>query len=102
MDLMDILKDKSQVIKYLLNSIANADKVSSGLRGMKERGFTEQGMIDKVVEVSALQAEQIKAISTIVLIYVANNNFDGDVAHLLNKFGRGEEALQQMFKNKFG
>lgn len=35
---------KGKVINYLLSSIANAHKVSSGLRGMEERGFTEQGM----------------------------------------------------------
>ena len=59
-------------------------------------------MLDKVVEVTAMQTKQIELLSVIALVYMGNSSFDRDVALILNRMGKGEEALQQMFKNKMG
>lgn len=69
---------------------------------MKERRFSDRGMLDKVVEVTAMQTKQIELLSVIALVYMGNSSFDRDVALILNRMGKGEEALQQMFKNKMG
>jgi len=54
------------------------------------------------VEVTAMQTKQIELLSVIALVYMGNSSFDRDVALILNRMGKGEEALQQMFKNKMG
>lgn len=100
MDLMDLLKDKERLIKYIISTLQNADKTYKGLLSMKERRFSDRGMLDKVVEVTAIQTNQIELLSIIALVYMGNSSFDRDVALILNRMGRGEEALQQMLKNK--
>lgn len=100
MDLIDLLKDKERLIKYIISTSQNADKINKGLLFMKERRFSDRGMLDKVVEVTAMQTKQIELLSIIALVYMGNSSFDRDVALILNRMGRGEEALQQMLKNK--
>ena len=36
----------------------------------------------------------------LIMVYVSGDNYQSDVAHALVKMGRGEEALQEMFKQK--
>jgi len=100
MDLLDILKNKESVIRTLLKALNDSDKYTEGLKSMKERGFSQDGMLEKVIAVSAAQSQQIKAISLIALVYAQGGNFDQDVATALNKMGRGEEALRAMLDKK--
>lgn len=100
MELMDLLKDKEKVIRYVLNISKNACKIEDGILSMRKRGYTDGGMIDKLAEVAAMQTRQIELLSVIALVYMGNISFDRDVALILNRMGRGEEALQQMLKNK--
>lgn len=100
MELMDLLKDKEKVIRYVLNISKNASKIEDGILSMRKRGYTDGGMIDKLAEVAAMQTKQIELLSVIALVYMGNIYFDRDVALILNRMGRGEEALQQMLKNK--
>lgn len=100
MELMDLLKDKEKVIRYVLNISKNASKIEGGILSMRKRGYTDGGMIDKLAEVAAMQTRQIELLSVIALVYMGNISFDRDVALILNRMGRGEEALQQMLENK--
>lgn len=100
MELMDLLKDKEKVIRYVLNISKNASKIEDGILSMRKRGYTDGGMIDKLAEVAAMQTRQIELLSVIALVYMGNMSFDRDVALILNRMGRGEEALKQMLKNK--
>jgi hypothetical protein len=100
MELMDLLKDKEKVIRYVLNISKNASKIEGGILSMRKRGYTDGGMIDKLAEVAAMQTKQIELLSVIALVYMGNISFDRDVALILNKMGRGEEALQQLLENK--
>lgn len=102
MELMDLLKDKEKVIRYVLNISKNASKIEDGILSMRKRGYTDGGMIDKLAEVAAMQTRQIELLSVIALVYIGNSSFDRDVALILNRMGKGEEALQQMLKNKMG
>lgn len=65
MDIADLLKDKRGVLKYILQTIESSTKNSKGLLSMKERGFSDAGMLEKVIEVTAIQSSQIQALSMI-------------------------------------
>lgn len=95
MDLMDLLKDKERIIKYIISTLQNADKINKGLLSMKERRFSDRGMLDKVVEVTAMQTKQIELLSIIALVYMGNSSFDRDVALILNRME--EEEIKTTF-----
>ena len=97
--LFDILKDKKAVIKFLMDSMSSNEKQTVGLRKLKE-STDVNFKIDKLLEVTANQSAHIKTMSLILLVYAQSSDFDMNVAQMLNKMGRGEEALKQMFKNK--
>lgn len=99
--IMDMLKNKGDVINFLLETIESNNKMSNGLRKLTESNNQEFKM-NKLLEVVANQSIQIKHLSLLLLIYAKSSDFDKDMAIMLNKMGRGEEALKQMFKNKFG
>jgi hypothetical protein len=99
MDIADMLKDKKDVIKFLLKTIETNSKMTQGLRGLKT-SQNEHFKTEKLLEVVANQGEQIKHMSLLLLCYSQGCNFDSDIAIMMNKMGRGEEALKQMFKNK--
>lgn len=98
-DILNLLKDKSALLKYILTMIGSSDKFARNLPELRQRGWSEQGKLDKVLEVSAIQSQQIKHLALIALL-VQSDNFDVMVGHLLVKMGRGEEALDAMFDAK--
>ena len=98
--IFNLLKNKGDVIKFLLDTFQKSDKMSAGLRKLKESD-NEEFKTEKLLEVVANQGIQIKHLTLLLLCYAQGSNFDVDVAHMLNKMGRGEEALRQMMKNKF-
>ena len=49
MDIADLLKDKRGVLKYILQTIESSTKNAKGLLSMKERGFSDAGMLEKVI-----------------------------------------------------
>ena len=100
MDIADLLKDKRGVLKYILQTIESSTKNAKGLLSMKERGFSDAGMLEKVIEVTAIQSSQIQALALIVLVSLQNNDFDKQVGEMMNKMGRGDEALQIMLDKK--
>lgn len=98
--IFDLLENKGDVIKFLLQTIEHNNKYSNGLR--KIQNISDDSLkIEKLVEVVSNQSIQIKHLTLLLLCYVQGYDFDVDVTHLLNKMGRGEEALKQMIKNKF-
>lgn len=101
MDIADLLKDKRGVLKYILQTIESSKKNAKGLLSMKERGFSEAGMLEKVIEVTVIQSSQIQTLALIALVSLQSNDFDKQVAEMMNKMGRGEEALSIMLEKKF-
>ncbi len=99
MDILDILKDKEGVVKFPLKTIETNDKVPKGLRSLTNNDNTDF-KVNKLLEVVANQAVQIKSLAIINLIYAQSNSFDTNISKMMVKMGRGEEALKQMFKNK--
>lgn len=103
MDIFNLLKDKKDVISALLKAIDSNEKMAEGLRKLaksENSKVSESFKVEKLLEVVANQSIQIRQLSLINLIYAQSSSFDADVAKLMVKMGRGEEALKQMFKNK--
>lgn len=95
-DIINQLKDKSALLKYILDMIVSSEKFTKNLPQLRERGWSEQGMLDKVIEITAIQSGQIKHLALVALLLV----LDTQVADLLIKMGRGEEALDAMLDAK--
>ncbi|MBE9489019.1 MAG: hypothetical protein IMY67_01875 [Bacteroidetes bacterium] len=100
MDILDLLKDKKGVIDFLLETIDTNAKSSEGLRKIANIE-DEKRKTQILLEVVANQSVQIKSISVLLLCYAQGSNFDSDISTMMIKMGRGREAVQQLFKNKF-
>lgn len=98
--ILSLLKDKAGLLQYIAEVMFTADRDTRGLLGMKERGFSTEGMLDNVLKVTAKQSQQLKHLALIAFMAVQSRDFDVQVALLMNKMGRGEEALKAMFENK--
>ena len=99
--ILRLLKDKAGLIKYILEIMMTADKNTQGLLGMKERGFSTEGMLDNVIKVTAKQSQQLKHLALVALMFTQSRDFDTSVAEMMMKMGRGEEALRAMMEAKF-
>ena len=99
-DIINLLKDKTALVSYLLNTIQSGEKFAVNLPQMRENGWSEQGMLDKVIEISAIQSQQIKHLALVALLLVQSRDFDKMVGDMMIKMGRGEEALKAMFDAK--
>ena len=99
-DIVNLLKDKSALVGYLIGMIQSSEKFAVNLPQLREKGWSEQGMLDKVIEITAIQSQQIKHLALVALLVVQSSDFDGHVADMMIKMGRGEEALKAMFDAK--
>jgi hypothetical protein len=99
-DILNLLKDKTALVKYLTDMIASSEKFAANLPQMRDRGWSEQGMLDKVIEITAIQSQQIKHLALVALLIVQSNDFNSMVGQMMVKMGRGEEALSAMFDAK--
>jgi len=99
-DIVNLLKDKKALIKYIIDMITSSDKFAQNLPQLRDRGWSEQGMLDKVIEITAIQSQQIKHLALVALITVQSRDFNGNVGEMMVKMGRGEDALKAMFDAK--
>ena len=99
-DIVNLLKDKTELIKYLIGMIQSSEKFAVNLPQLREKGWSEQGMLDKVIEITAIQSQQIKHLALVALLLVQSSDFDTMVGRMMVKMGRGEEALKAMFDAK--
>lgn len=99
-DILNLLKDKTALVRYLYNMILSSDKFAANLPQMREKGWSEQGMLDKVIEISTIQSQQIKHLALVALLLVQSRDFDTMVGHMMIKMGRGDEAINAMFDAK--
>ena len=99
-DIINLLRDKTALIKYLLGMIQSSEKFAQHLPHLREKGWSEQGMLDKVIEITAIQSQQMKHLALVALLIAQSSDFDVMVGHMLQKMGRGQEALNAMFEAK--
>lgn len=109
--LMNVLKDKKELIKFLLETIQSSQKEKEGLLKLSESLTRSEPnlkieniakCLSTTMQISAKQSHTIQSLAVIALIQCQSSDFDVSVAQMLNKMGRGDEALKQMIKNKFG
>lgn len=110
MDLLfDTLKDKSKVISSLIYIIEETSKQKEGLIKLSESLIRENPnhsienvakCLAVVMKTEAKQAHMIQSLATIATVYAQSSSFDSDIAKMMIKMGRGDEAVRQMFKNK--
>jgi hypothetical protein len=93
-DIVNLLKDKTALVRYIYNTILSSDKFAQNLPQLREKGWSEQG------EITAIQSQQIKHLALVALLVVQSNDFNGHVADMMIKMGRGDEALKAMFDAK--
>lgn len=107
--LLEVLKDKTKLINFLFDTIQKSDFEKNGLLKLSEclnRGGPNLKIesiakcIETTMSILAKQQHSIQQLAMIALIQCQSSNFDIDVVKMLNKFGKGQEALQHMFKNK--
>ena len=76
----DLLNRVNEIRSYIQKMIVASENNAKGLRAMKERGFSQEGMLDKVIEVTSIQSEQIKTLATIALYVTKSDKFVSDMA----------------------
>lgn len=99
-DIVNLLKDKKALLKYMLDMITSSEKFAQNLPQLRQRGWSEQGMLNKVIEITAIQSQQIKHLALVALIITQSRKFDGSVGEMMINMGRGEDALKAMFDAK--
>ena len=99
-DIVNLLKDKKALIRYILDMISSSEKFAQNLPQLRQRGWSDRGMLDKVIEITAIQSQQIKHLALVALLITQSREFDGSVGEMMIKMGRGEEALKAMFDAK--
>lgn len=97
---LNLIRDKKALLAYLMQQMQTSAKISDTLPQLRERGWSDQGITDKLVEITALQSKQILTLTQLLLIYTQDDSFTTHVAKMLNKMGRGEDALRAMFQSK--
>lgn len=98
--LLNIIRDKKALLEYLLKQMQTSAKITDTLPQLRERGWSDQGIIDKLTEITALQSKQILTLTQLMLIYVQDDDFSSAVAKMAVKMGDGEAALRAMFEAK--
>lgn len=76
----DLLNRVNEIRSYIQKMIVASENNAKELRAMKERGFSQEGMLDKVIEVTSIQSEQIKTLATIALYVTKSDKFVSDMA----------------------
>lgn len=97
-DIVNLLKDKKALIKYILDMITSSEKFAQNLPQLRDRGWSEQDMLDKLIEITAIQSQQIKHLALVALLISQSRDFDSMISEMMIKMGRGDEALKAMFE----
>ena len=102
---MDMLKDKESVIKALIKDFDSCEKnrdVLDKLLAMQEEGKQiDYNKVGKAYSKSLRHLNDVNMrLLILLLVYAQSDAFGSASAQALMKFGRGKEALQEMFKQK--
>ena len=102
---MDMLKNKELVLKSIFNDIEVSQKNAESfakLESLYKEG--KEVNVNKALTACATSIRHSNEANTrmlmILLVYASGGNYNSDTATMLNKMGRGQEALQEMFNQK--
>lgn len=99
-EMLALLRNKKMLLAYIIKMIMSSDNNARGLRSMKDRGFSQEGMLEKCIEVTAIQSEQLKHLALVCMLLVQSDKFDFMVAQAAMKMGNPDEVLKAMFDAK--
>lgn len=104
-DFMDMLKNKEQVITSILKDFDSCSQNMAAFEKLEQ--LFADGKEVKTEKVLAASAKSLRHLNDmnrrllmLLLVYSSSNNYSSDVAQVLVKFGQGEEALQEIFRQK--
>jgi len=102
---MDLLENKEQVIKVIFRDYDTTTKNKEAFDKL-ETLYAEGKEVstDKVLRACSKSLQHLNEVNArlllFALVYTSGDDFTTDVAKILNKLGRGQEALQAMMKAK--
>ena len=76
----DLVEERKSVLDTIQKIVERSEKYSKGLQEMKERGFSQEGMLEKVIEISAIQSQQIRALARVAMFYASSSQFASQLA----------------------
>ena len=76
----DYLGRLNWIQESILKIAKSCQHNAKGLRGMKERGFSDAGMLEKVIEVTAIQCDMMSTLASVCYAYTNSDKFASDMA----------------------
>lgn len=73
--MFDLVQERKNIVDTIQRIAEMSEKYSKGLQEMEARGFSQEGMLSKVIEISAIQSQQIRALARIAMFYASSDNF---------------------------
>ena len=112
-DLADLMlramRNKKETLHELFGIIQRQKKVNDGLENFvtafadgKDRNDQLAKMLLTVVRIVQEQADALKHLSAIALVYTSGDGFTSDAAKAAVRLGQGSEAVKEMFRQKMG
>ncbi|MDX1700057.1 MAG: hypothetical protein R3250_05530 [Melioribacteraceae bacterium] len=105
--MMEFMKDKKTALSAMFENLAKTQSYILGLNkfldNIDNAEMSEENIRKKFKTLMKVIRDQNSMLTKLLLInivYMQGDRFDSDVAKVLLKMGHGDEALQQMFKNK--
>lgn len=104
--LMNMLKNPELTVAALSKSYAQAKTMEKGLEKASQTVVLNPSpenlskMVSTAMKCQRRQATIIQILIVICSVYASGSRMSGDLAEALNKMGRGDEAIREMFNQK--
>ena len=101
---MDLLKNKEEVVKAVIDDISQSQVISRELQGISSSiGHRDPSdVLRALVKCNARLSKTVLRLGVIALVYAQGDQFSADNAKALTKMGRGKEAIKAFYESKFG
>jgi hypothetical protein len=104
---IQFLKDKPAAMNTLFDDLQRLISLNTGLSkfltNIDEEEMNEENVRQKIrtiMRVVKSQNSMLIKFITLLIAYTQGKNFENDIAVLLQKFGKGDEALEILLDNK--
>lgn len=105
---MRMLKDREQVLSSLLGDLGSCGKNVDAFEKLTKLYHESPDSVstEKALAACAKSLRHLNDVNRrlllLLLVYVAGDNFTSDTGKVLVRMGRGQEALQEMLRQKMG
>jgi hypothetical protein len=105
---LQLMRNREEALKQIIKDIDQAEKQYAGLTSVIP-SLTEETsdanlrhQLKTCMQVQAQQSRSIKMLLMIALITTSGTDFQKQLADMAAKFGKGNEALHEFVKARFG